>query len=106
MRPRTISRRQVVLAAAASVPAIALGACADTKRPPSAQGPARDVRLVVDAARGDVLAPSREGARFLLFAGRPVGEPVARSGPFVMNTDDELQRAWDDYRSGRLVDGA
>ena len=63
-------------------------------------------QVAVLSDRGDFLARSREGGRFLLFAGRPVGEPVARSGPFVMNTDDELQQAWDDYRSGRLVDGA
>jgi redox-sensitive bicupin YhaK (pirin superfamily) len=41
----------------------------------------------------------------LLFAARPLGEPVARSGPFVMNTEAELRQAWDDYRSGRLVGG-
>jgi redox-sensitive bicupin YhaK (pirin superfamily) len=46
---------------------------------------------------------TREGARALLLAAQPIGEPVARSGPFVMNTDDELRRAWDDYRTGRLV---
>lgn len=45
------------------------------------------------------------GARLLFFAARPIGEPVARSGPFVMNTEEELQQAWDDYRSGRLVQG-
>jgi quercetin 2,3-dioxygenase len=36
---------------------------------------------------------------------RPIGEPVARPGPFVMNTEEELQAAWDDYRAGRLVGG-
>lgn len=43
------------------------------------------------------------GGRVLFFAARPLGEPVARRGPFVMNTDAELQQAFDDYRSGRLV---
>jgi redox-sensitive bicupin YhaK (pirin superfamily) len=43
--------------------------------------------------------------RVLLFAGRPIGEPVARSGPFVMNTNDELRKAWEDYRAGRLTEG-
>ncbi len=49
------------------------------------------------------LARSAEGARMLLFAAHPIGEPVARSGPFVMNTDDELRQAWEDYRAGRLT---
>jgi redox-sensitive bicupin YhaK (pirin superfamily) len=48
-------------------------------------------------------ARTDEGGRMLLVAARPIGEPVARSGPFVMNTDDELRKAWADYRSGRLV---
>jgi redox-sensitive bicupin YhaK (pirin superfamily) len=45
------------------------------------------------------------GGRALLFAGRPLGEPVSRKGPFVMNTDDEIKQAFDDYRSGRLTEG-
>ena len=43
-----------------------------------------------------------EGARFLLVAGRPFNEPVARSGPFVMNSDDELRQAYEDYRAGKF----
>ena len=35
--------------------------------------------------------------------GRALGEPVSRWGPFVMNTDDEIKQAIEDYRSGRLT---
>ena len=40
--------------------------------------------------------------RFLLIAGDPIGEPVARGGPFVMNTKDEVLQAFEDYQSGKL----
>jgi quercetin 2,3-dioxygenase len=53
----------------------------------------------------DIAASSAGGARFLLLAAAPIGEPVARRGPFVMNTERELEQAFDDYRSGRLIGG-
>ena len=53
---------------------------------------------------GDSLqvAGSAPGGRFLLLAGAPIGEPVAWHGPFVMNTEEELRSAIDDYRRGRM----
>lgn len=45
-----------------------------------------------------------EGAnRILLVAGRSINEPIARGGPFVMNTQDEIRQAFDDYQSGNFL---
>jgi redox-sensitive bicupin YhaK (pirin superfamily) len=43
------------------------------------------------------------GARFLVLAARPLGEPVVQYGPFVMNTRQEIEQAIADYQSGRLA---
>ncbi|NNU16083.1 pirin family protein [Parvularcula sp. ZS-1/3] len=55
-------------------------------------------------SRGDEVAlrGGPEGAHFLLVAGQPIGEPIARHGPFVMNTQNELREAFNDFQSGRL----
>jgi quercetin 2,3-dioxygenase len=50
----------------------------------------------------DIVAEAA-GARFILVAGRPIGEPVVQYGPFVMTTREEIEQAIADYRDGRLV---
>ena len=42
-------------------------------------------------------------AKFLLISGKPIGEQIARGGPFVMNTKAEIQQAIEDYHSGTFV---
>ena len=57
---------------------------------------------------GDFLEARTEASsgRFLLLAGRPLEEPVARYGPFVMNTMEEIAEAFQDYRMGQLNERA
>jgi len=43
-----------------------------------------------------------KGARFLVIAGKPLREPIAKYGPFVMNTQDEIRKAITDYQSGKF----
>jgi len=44
-----------------------------------------------------------EGLRLIVLAGKPLGEPVVQYGPFVMNTREEIEKALDDYRQGKLT---
>ena len=60
---------------------------------------------LVVAEGGDrwVLTAGAGGARMLVITGRPIGEPVAHYGPFVMNTAEEIRQAVLDYQSGNLL---
>jgi hypothetical protein len=44
-----------------------------------------------------------EPVRFLLISGKPIVEPVAWHGPIVMNTDEELETAFEEYRNGTFI---
>ena len=50
----------------------------------------------------DIGAEGSEAARLIVVAGRPLHEPIAKYGPFVMNTEAELRQAVADYRAGRF----
>ena len=54
---------------------------------------------------GDVVRVEADGApvRFLLVSGKPLGEPIARYGPFVMNTREELSLALRDLQNDTFV---
>jgi redox-sensitive bicupin YhaK (pirin superfamily) len=50
-----------------------------------------------------VTLTATEDARLILVAGKPLNEPIVQYGPFVMNTQEEIHQALDDYRNGRLA---
>lgn len=60
-----------------------------------------ELGILSDGAMLDVSAAG-EGARFLVIAGKPLKEPIAKYGPFVMNTADEIRRAIHDYQTGQF----
>ena len=61
---------------------------------------ARDQLAILSQGTAIELESQEQPARFLLIAGKPLGEPIARSGPFVMNNQEELEQAYRDYQSG------
>jgi redox-sensitive bicupin YhaK (pirin superfamily) len=63
-----------------------------------------EAELAVLQAEGERITMRAEGqdTTILLMAGEPIREPIARYGPFVMNTKDELVQALDDHRAGRM----
>ncbi|TCK16937.1 hypothetical protein DFR30_0156 [Thiogranum longum] len=62
----------------------------------------RDDLCVLGEGDAIKLNTGKSEARFLLVAGKPLGEPVARGGPFVMNTRSEVQQAFEDYEQGKF----
>jgi len=60
---------------------------------------------VVFDTHGDAIEIDNSGdtvLEFLMLTGRPIGEPMVRYGPFVMNTVDELEQAFEDFQSGKM----
>ena len=76
---------------------------------PSGQGtpvPRGRMAILGNAGDGVVLRPAPgtpEPPRFLLIAGKPLREPIAQYGPFVMNTREQLVQAVEDFNNGRLA---
>jgi hypothetical protein len=68
------------------------------------QVPVQRMAILENGARSDgVVLKASEAARALLIAGKPLGEPIAQYGPFVMNTNDEISQAVRDYQSGKFA---
>ena len=66
--------------------------------------PAQRMAILADepSADGVVIETTRD-AKVLLIAGQPLKEPIAQYGPFVMNTEQEIYQALNDFRDGRLA---
>jgi len=59
--------------------------------------------LAVLSAGEQVTIDAEQASRFLLLAAKPLNEPVARSGPFVMNTHEQLMQAYEDFQTNNLL---
>ena len=69
--------------------------------------PAGRMALLANTAGSDgVVIEAGSEAKALLIAGRPLNEPIAQYGPFVMNTKDQIYQALNDFRDGRLGEEA
>ena len=68
-------------------------------------GKAVDHPRLVEFGDGDYVAvkTAEQHLRFLLVSGKPLNEPIARYGPFVMNTQEEIQQALADLRNGTFI---
>jgi redox-sensitive bicupin YhaK (pirin superfamily) len=66
-------------------------------------GPVKEAELArLDKAGEHIVIEARSDATVLVLSGEAINEPIARYGPFVMNTQAELVQAVDDYRMGKM----
>lgn len=63
----------------------------------------RQMAVLANGGDGVRLRAAADGARVLLIAGQPLNEPIAQCGPFVMNTNEQIFQAVQDYQAGRLA---
>ena len=77
-----------------------------TVRAPDRDGKPREIArgalAVLEGSGGVTLTAGSAGAKLLFADGQPIREPIARYGPFVMNTREQIQQAIADVRTGRL----
>ena len=64
---------------------------------------AEHIVLYEDAGDEITVTANKEPVRFLLVSGKPIGEPIAWYGPIVMNTQEELKRAFEEYKNGTFI---
>ena len=62
----------------------------------------RQMAIFANDGAGAVSIDAAEDARLILVAGRPLGEPIAQYGPFVMNTGEQIEQTLRDYRAGKF----
>jgi hypothetical protein len=65
--------------------------------------PVKDSTLILLTRSVKLKVSSLTKSKFLLISGKPIGEPIARGGPFVMNTKEEILTAVQDYHNGTFV---
>ena len=65
--------------------------------------PVKNSTLILLTKGEKLTISSLTKSKFLLISGKPIGEPIARGGPFVMNTKKEILQAVEDYDSGNFV---
>ena len=63
----------------------------------------KDSTLILLTKGENLIVSALSNAKFLLISGKPIGEQIARGGPFVMNTKQEILKAVEDYHNGTFV---
>lgn len=62
----------------------------------------RHMAILANDGAEAVRIEAAEDSRLLIIAGRPLNEPIVQHGPFVMNTDEQIQQTLRDYRDGKF----
>ena len=65
--------------------------------------PVKDSTLILLTRGEKIKVSGLTKSKFLLISGKPIGEPIARGGPFVMNTKEEILKTIQDYQNGTFI---